>query len=358
MPVLVIGRLNTRMARSRSASSPASPTTSTRSMSRPGTILWQKHWDYAAPAAARRRRPAAPTPIRRTSGSCGPAAAATRRSSVPPTRRAAGRSISSPATGCCTSLNAADGSDLEPPYMFHIGKGWSLNLVGNVLWMANTYAGDQHLPRCRLDDPRHKVMTFNAGSGGAWGRRGAAIDSSGTAWFTTGDGIYDLTTDPPRYGNSVVGVHMVGRRAEAEELLRAEELGVAAQARSRSEQHADGLHLQGAGADRGVGQGVPHVPARSAVGRRRRQSDAALQERAVLQRGSRLSGRRQLGRAVDLGGSGRQPMDPGAVLGAGALEVQVRGHARPGDGRRRRRLQAARSQRQVRLDAGVGVGAT
>ena len=28
--------------------------------------------------------------------------------------------------------------------------------------------------------------------------------------FTTGDGVYDLTSDPPRYGNSVVGVHMVG----------------------------------------------------------------------------------------------------------------------------------------------------
>src|SRR5256885_12357688 len=58
--------------------------------------------------------------------------------------------------------------------------------------------------------PRHKVMTFNAGSGGAWGRRGAAIDSTGTAWSTTGDGIYDLTSDPPRYGNSIVGVHVVG----------------------------------------------------------------------------------------------------------------------------------------------------
>ena len=45
--------------------------------------------------------------------------------------------------------------------------------------------------------------------------------------------------------------------------------------------------------------------------------------------------------------SGRQPMDPGAVLGSGALEVQVRGDARSGDGRRRRRLQAPRSQRQA-----------
>ena len=93
--------------------------------------------------------------------------------------------------------------------MFHIGKGWSLNLVGNVLLMANTYAGIS-IAAVRVDDPSHKVMTFNAGSGGAWGRRGAAIDSSGTAWFTTGDGVYDLTSDPPRYGNSVVGVHIVG----------------------------------------------------------------------------------------------------------------------------------------------------
>ena len=32
------------------------------------------------------------------------------------------------------------------------------------------------------------------------------IDSTGTAWTTTGDGIYDPTSDPPRYANSVVGV--------------------------------------------------------------------------------------------------------------------------------------------------------
>jgi hypothetical protein len=36
------------------------------------------------------------------------------------------------------------------------------------------------------------------------------IDSTGTAWTTTGDGIYDPTSDPPRYGNSVVGVQIVG----------------------------------------------------------------------------------------------------------------------------------------------------
>src|SRR4051812_15915097 len=106
-------------------------------------------------------------------------------------------------------LNTATGDDLEPPYMFHIGKGWSLNLVDKVLWMANTYAGES-ISAVRLDDPQHKVMNFNSGSGGAWGRRGAVIDSSGAAWTTTGDGVYDPTSDPPRYGNSVVGVQIAG----------------------------------------------------------------------------------------------------------------------------------------------------
>ena len=102
-------------------------------------------------------------------------------------------------------LNAATGEDLQPAFKFHVGKGWSLNLVGNVLWMANTYAGVS-VVATKLDDPSHKIMTWNSGSGGAWGRRGVAVDSTGTAWFTTGDGIYD----PPRYANSVVGVHIVG----------------------------------------------------------------------------------------------------------------------------------------------------
>ena len=104
-------------------------------------------------------------------------------------------------------INAADGTDLQPPYKFYGGKGWALNLVGNTLWMQTTYGGAS-IAAVRVDDPEHKVMTWNAGSGGAWGRRGVAVDSTGTAWTTTGDGVYDLTSDPPRYANSVVGVHI------------------------------------------------------------------------------------------------------------------------------------------------------
>jgi hypothetical protein len=62
----------------------------------------------------------------------------------------------------------------------HVGKGWSLNLVNNVLWMANTYAGVS-VAAVKLYDPSHKVMTWDSGSGGAWGRRGVAVDSEGTA---------------------------------------------------------------------------------------------------------------------------------------------------------------------------------
>ncbi len=281
MPVLIIGRLNTANGPREVGIVNGISDNLYGFDVESGTILWQKHWDYAAPAAAGGPPAAAnadPAHLSflRPGGSSdtpviGPADAQGRR----PVYFVTG-------DGMLHVVNAADGSDLEPPYMFHIGKGWSLNLVGNVLWMANTYAGIS-IAAVKVDDPRHKVMTFNAGSGGAWGRRGAAIDSSGTAWFTTGDGIYDVDVRSSPLRQQRRRRAHGRRRAEAEELFRAEELGMAAKTRSRSEQYADGLHLQGAGADRRVGQGVPHVPARSAVSRRSRQPDASVQERSLLQ---------------------------------------------------------------------------
>jgi outer membrane protein assembly factor BamB len=176
-----------------------------------GKILWQKHWDYPAPAGrgggggggGQQNPDPAHLGFLRPGGSSdtpviGPADAQGRR----PIYFVTG-------DGMLHILNAATGEDLQPPYMFHTGKGWSLSLAGNVLWMANTYAGDS-ISAVRLDDPQHTVMNFNAGSGGAWGRRGATIDSTGAAWTTTGDGVYDPASDPPRYGNSIVGVQIAG----------------------------------------------------------------------------------------------------------------------------------------------------
>src|SRR3954468_1694687 len=166
-----------------------------------GKIAWRRAWDYPGQVVAGQDprhlgflRPggSSDTPV------IGPPDAQGRRSLYFVT-----------GDGMLHILNAATGEDLEQPYMFHLGKGWSLNLDGNVLWMANTYAGES-ISAVRLDDPQHKVMSFNAGSGGAWGRRGAVIDSTSAAWTTTGDGVYDPTSDPPRYANSVIGVQLVG----------------------------------------------------------------------------------------------------------------------------------------------------
>ncbi len=175
-----------------------------------GKILWQKHWEYPPPGDGRggggggqQQTDPAHLGFLRPGGSSdtpvlGPPDAQGRR----PIYFVTG-------DGMLHIVNAGNGEDLQPSYMFHTGKGWSLTLDKNVLWMANTYAGAS-ISAVKLDDPTHHVMNFNAGSGGAWGRRGAVIDATGAAWTTTGDGVYDPNSDPPRYGNSVVGLQIAG----------------------------------------------------------------------------------------------------------------------------------------------------
>ena len=168
-----------------------------------GKILWQKHWDYPAPAG----RGGAPPPDPKRLGFLQPGGSSDTPVIGPADAQGRRPVYFVTGDGMLHIINAADGTDLQPPYKFYGGKGWALNLVGNTLWMQTTYGGAS-IAAVRVDDPEHKVMTWNAGSGGAWGRRGVAVDSTGTAWTTTGDGVYDLTSDPPRYANSVVGVHI------------------------------------------------------------------------------------------------------------------------------------------------------
>ncbi|PYR90428.1 MAG: pyrrolo-quinoline quinone [Acidobacteria bacterium] len=178
-----------------------------------GKILWQKHWTYEEPAppagfgggGRRGQQPSDPRHL----GFLRPGGSSDTPVIGPPDAQGRRAIYFVTGDGMLHILNAADGTDLQPPFMFHIGKGWALNLVGNTLWMADTYAGIS-IAAVKLDDPQHKVMTYNAGSGGAWGRRGAVIDSQGNAYSTTGDGVYDPASDPPRYGNSVIGVKVEG----------------------------------------------------------------------------------------------------------------------------------------------------
>jgi len=172
-----------------------------------GKIIWQQHWDYPPPAGRGGGRGNAPQDPRRL-GFLQPGGSSDTPVIGPPDAQGRRPVYFVTGDGMLHTINAADGTDLQPPFMFYGGKGWALNLVGNTLWMQTTYAGAS-IAAVRLDDPQHKVMTWNAGSGGAWGRRGVAVDSEGTAWTTTGDGVYDPTSDPPRYANSVVGVHLL-----------------------------------------------------------------------------------------------------------------------------------------------------
>src|SRR3954452_21335800 len=142
-----------------------------------GKIAWRRQWDYPGQVVAGQDP--------RHLGFLRPGGSSDTPVIGPPDARGRRPLYFITGDGMLHILDAADGTDLQPPFMFHEGKGWALNLAGNTLWMANTYAGIS-IAAVRLDDPAHKVMTYNAGSGGAWGRRGAVIDSEGHAYSTTG----------------------------------------------------------------------------------------------------------------------------------------------------------------------------
>jgi outer membrane protein assembly factor BamB len=209
IPVLVVGRMTTQSGTKQVGYLAGISDNLYAFDTDTGKIIWQKHWEYPA-APGRGGGPAQPQDPAHL-GFLRPGGSSDTPVIGPPDAQGRRPIYFVTGDGMLHILNAATGEDLQPSYMFHLGKGWSLNLVDNVLWMANTYAPDNaSISAVKLDDPQHKVMNFSAGSGGAWGRRGAVIDSSGAAWTTTGDGVYDPTSDPPRYANSVIGVQIAG----------------------------------------------------------------------------------------------------------------------------------------------------
>jgi len=154
-----------------------------------GRMLWQKHWDYPPPpgraGGGGGRGPAAPQDPA-SLGFLQPGGSSDVPVIGPPDGQGRRPIYFVTGDGVMHTLNAATGDDLEPPFAFHAGKGWALNLLNDTIYMANTYA-QASIVAVQLDDPQHKIMTFNANSGGAWGRRGASIDSTGTVFTTTGD---------------------------------------------------------------------------------------------------------------------------------------------------------------------------
>jgi outer membrane protein assembly factor BamB len=167
-----------------------------------GKLLWNKHFEYPTPE--KRGRPGDPLcPTGQTATPViGPAAA----SGVRTVYALAG-------DGKIHSLNLADGEDLAPPFQFGYpnGKSYSLNLWNDLIFTTTSQgcAGNPNqMWAVNLKDPTRKVMTYNPKSGGLWGRSGAAIDSTGTAWAPTGDGRYDPANKV--YGNGLIGARVEG----------------------------------------------------------------------------------------------------------------------------------------------------
>ena len=169
-----------------------------------GKVIWQKHFNYPPVTEGRGLHPGDPlcpggqtaTPI------------------IGPAGRNGARTVYALAgDGMLHSLNVGDGEDVAPAVKFGFGNGksYALNMFNGVVF-TTTSQGCNGNPNqvwaIDIHDPTHKVMTFNPGSGGLWGRTGAAIDSTGTAWAPTGDGLYD--PENRIYGNGLIGVHVEG----------------------------------------------------------------------------------------------------------------------------------------------------
>lgn len=168
-----------------------------------GQILWKKHFDY--PPVRTSRRPGdtlcpggqTATPL------IGPPDTAGRRTLY-----------ALDGSGALRQLNVADGREIAPPvkYTWPDGKAYALNLWNNVLYTttAQGCAGNPNQVWALDLNDAENVKTYNPGSGGLWGRTGAAISSDGTVYAPTGDGVYDPENQV--YGNGLIGVRLEGNQ--------------------------------------------------------------------------------------------------------------------------------------------------
>ena len=167
-----------------------------------GEILWKKHFEYPPPA----RSGGATDPLCPGGMTATPVIG-------PPNANGARTVYALAGNGELHSINLATGEEISPaiPFGYPNGKAYALNLWNNVVFTTTSQgcAGNPNqMWAINLNDPQKKVMTFNPGSGGLWGRTGAAIDSNGIAWAPTGDGTYDLAAK--RYGNGLIGARVEG----------------------------------------------------------------------------------------------------------------------------------------------------
>lgn len=173
-----------------------------------GTLLWKKHYDYTNTQQGFQPPPGMPpimggkTPA--TLNFLEPGGSSDTPVIGDPQQDAKRPVYFVDGGGVLHILNLADGADLKPPVTWVKGKAWAMSLEGNLLWMPTI----KSMAAIHLDDLDHPMEPWISRSGGVWGRRGAALDSHGMAWFTTGDGTYDPAKD--EYANSIVAAEIQG----------------------------------------------------------------------------------------------------------------------------------------------------
>ena len=166
-----------------------------------GQILWTKHFEYP-PARTSRRAGDTLCPGGQTATPV-----------IGPPDGSGRRTIYAlDGSGALRQLNVADGQEVgrPVPFSWRDGKSYALNLFKNVLYTttAQGCAGNPNQVWAMDLNNVELVKTYNPGSGGLWGRTGAAIGADGTVYAPTGDGTYDPENQV--YGNGLIAVRLEG----------------------------------------------------------------------------------------------------------------------------------------------------
>lgn len=169
-----------------------------------GALIWQKHFAYPRPILGTGFDPGDPL--------C-PGGQTATPVIGPPDPQGKRTIYALTGDGELHFLNVADGDEMRPPEKFGFpnSKAYALNLWNGVLFTTTSQScngSPNQIWAININGTTNKVMTFNPQSGGLWGREGASIDSTGTAWAPTGDGIYN--PENFTFGNGLIGVKVYG----------------------------------------------------------------------------------------------------------------------------------------------------
>jgi len=171
-----------------------------------GTVLWKKHFEYPPPKEGKGF--ALGDPLCPGGQTASPVIG-------PPDGNRKRTVYALAGDGQLHFLNVADGEEIRPAVKFSFAnaKAYALNFWKGIIFTTTSQScngSPNQVWAFDINDPGNKVMTFNPRSGGLWGREGAAIDSAGTAWAPTGDGVYD--PENRTFGNGLIGVKADGNQ--------------------------------------------------------------------------------------------------------------------------------------------------